>query len=335
MIKKVGGIREVARETGLSVATISRVVNGAENVKPQTREKVLLACEKLDYVPNPAARSLSTRRSKTIAAIIPTIEHSVFAKYITAIEQTLSDHDYSLVLAISNSDLRSELKAARQLLGMGAEAFILSGADHFAELLNVLDRRNVPYVFTSVWDEGSPVPTIGYDNYDLAKRAVNYLRSLGHKKIAVTHGSLQESDRTRARREGAVAAIGDGVTIDFYETPLNVEGGKLAVKAMFKSSLQYTALLCFSDVLALGAYFSLMEAGLKVPDDISVMGFDNLDWSGHVVPSLATIDLPAEKMGKEVAIQLVEYLERSKPISPKRLETDIVKRDSVRQVHGG
>lgn len=332
MAKKVGKIRDVARETGLSVATISRVMNGAVNVKPDTRDKVLRACAKLDYVPNPAARSLSTNRSKTIAAIIPTIEHSVFAKYIASIEQTLGERDYSLVLAISNADPQEELKAARQLLGMGAEAFILSGSDHSLDLLDMFDRRNTPYVYTSIWEQDSPIPTIGYDNHELAARAVKYLALNGHERIAVIHGPLHESDRTRSRKAGAIAAIGDQLTIDFFEAELSVEGGKCMVQSILSTSTQYTAILCFSDVLALGVYFALFEAGIKIPADISVMGFDNLDWSKHAVPPLTTIDLPAEKMGREVASQIMESLEKAQPIVSTLLTANIVIRGSVQKL---
>ncbi|MCB1807179.1 MAG: LacI family DNA-binding transcriptional regulator [Candidatus Competibacteraceae bacterium] len=333
MQKKVGRIRDVARETGLSIATVSRVMNGATNVKPATREKVLNACDKLNYVPNPAARTLSTKRSRTIAAIIPTIEHSVFAKYITAIEQTLGERDYSLVLAISNANREAEVKAARQLLGMGAEAFILSGSDHHQVLLEMFGRRSVPYVFTSIWEPHNAGPTIGYDNYALATRAVEFLAAHGHERIAVFHGPLDESDRTRARRDGAMAATKGRLRLDFFETRLSVEGGKDAVRLMLAAGLQYSAVLCFSDVIALGTYFSLFERGIRVPADMSVMGFDNLDWSEHVVPPLTTIDLPAEKMGVEVATQLIENLETAKPIVPTLLAAEIIKRRSVRAIN--
>lgn len=334
MAKKVGRIRDVAKESGLSVATISRVMNGAVNVRPDTRDIVLRACAKLDYVPNPAARSLSTSRSKTIAAIIPTIEHSVFAKYIAAIEQTLGEQDYSLVLAISNADPQEELKAARQLLGMGAEAFILSGSDHSKDLLDMFDRRNTPYVYTSIWEQDSPIPTIGYDNYALAARAVEFLASNGHERIAVIHGPLHDSDRIRSRKAGAMATNDGQLTIDFFETELSVGGGKKVVQSILASGIQYTAILCFSDVLALGTYFALYEANIKIPDDISVMGFDNLDWSEHVSPPLTTIDLPAKKMGQEVASQIIESLEKTQPIVSTLLTANIVIRSSVQKIGG-
>ncbi|OED49446.1 LacI family DNA-binding transcriptional regulator [Leisingera sp. S232] len=329
MTRKVGRIRDVASETGLSIATISRVMNGAKNVNPDTRKRVLDACKKLDYLPNPAARALSTSKSKTIAAIIPTIEHSVFAKYVAAIENTLAENGYSLVLAISKSDLEVELTAARKLLGMGAEAFILSGATHSSDLFDLFDRRGVPYVFTSVWDKDSTVPTIGYDNRSLAKQAVDYLKTKGHRSIAVLHGPAQESDRTLARIEGAKASGEDGLRLDFYETTLDVAGGKAAIHQALAISEDYTAALCFSDVLALGALFGLGEAGKSIPDDVSVMGFDNLDWSEAVVPPLTTINLPARQMGSTVASQLMDLLETGAPLMPTELTGKILERQSV------
>ena len=196
----------------------------------------------------------------------------------------------------------------------------------------MFDRRSVPYVFTSIWEPGSPIPTIGYDNHGLAAQAVEFLASKGHEKIAVVHGPLHNSDRTRSRREGAKLANDGRLTVEFFETELNVKGGKQAVQAILATNIQYTAILCFSDVLALGTYFSLHEAGINIPNDISVMGFDNLDWSAHVVPPLTTIDLPAQKMGEEVAKQLMENLEADKRITPTLLPAEIVKRSSVRAI---
>lgn len=331
-MRKVGRIRDVAKEAGLSIATVSRVVNGATNVSPAARERVLSACAKLDYVPNPAARALTTNKSRTIAAIIPTIEHSVFAKYIAAIEQTLEARNYAFVIAISNANEKEELKAAQKLLGMGVDAFILSGATHHSELFERFDRRNVPYVLTSIWDPESTSPTIGYDNAALAAEAVRFLVSFRHDRIAVIHGPIGESDRIQARRSGAASIASQLSKIDFFETALSVAGGKQAVRDLLNSGRHYTAILCFSDVLALGTYFALLQAGLKIPEDISVMGFDNLDWSEHIVPSLTTIDLPAKRMGDEVATQLVDHLEDAKPMTSTKLPGQIIKRQSVKDV---
>lgn len=329
MAKTAASIRDVARDTGLSTATISRVVNGDAKVSEKTRHVVLDACSRLDYLPNPAARALSTRRTRVVAAIIPTIEHSVFAKFISAIERTLSLHGYSLVIAISNADDAEELAAARKLLGMGADAFILSGQTHSAALLEMLAKRQVPYVYTSVWDPHCEQPTVGYDNADLAGQALKHLHVNGHRKVAVVHGPLVESDRTLARRDGAQALRGLFDALDFFETPLSVAGGKACVGRRLANGGGYSAYLCFSDVLALGAYFACADAGKRIPQDVSVMGFDNLDWADAVVPPLTTIDLPASGMGEAVGAHIVECLETNAPIQSQQLTARIIERGSV------
>lgn len=330
MAKNVGSIRDVARATGLSTATISRVMNGARNVSPKTRDRVLEACRRLDYVPNPAARALSTNKSRTIAAIIPNIDNSIFSKYIAGIEETLDRRNYSLVLAVCHGDPDQEFLAVRKLLGMGAEAFILSGAVHLVELTETLTRRQVPYVFTSIWDAESPTPTIGYDNTQIAANSVRYLADKGHRRLGIIHGPLAENDRTVARRAGALSAATDSLTLDCVETVLTVEGGKRAIAEALARDAGITAVLCMSDVMALGVYFGLSEAGLRVPDDVSVMGFDNLDWAKDAVPPLTTNDLPAGLMGREVATQFVDHLEDGAVLMPRLLPSRIVERASVR-----
>lgn len=331
MTKKPGKIRDVAREAGLSIATVSRAMNGSQSVSAKTRERVLMASQRLNYLPNPAARALSTNRSKTIAAIIPTLEHSIFAKYLTAIEKTLAGRGYSLVIALSNANEQEELDAARLLLGMGAEAFILSGTEHSAALVDLFDRHSIPHAYTSVWVPESPIPTIGYDNSALASAAIDYLYGKGHRRVAVLHGPLAQNDRTRARKAGALAAKRRRLKLVFHEADLSVGGGKRAMASVLARKEDCSAVLCFSDVLALGSYFALHEAGLRIPDDVSVMGFDNLDWTEHVAPPLTTINLPVDEMGESVARQLIDHLEDNTPIEPEFHAGRIIERASVRR----
>lgn len=331
---RIGRIRDVARESGVSIATVSRVMNGSDKVKPETRQRVLEASRRLDYVPNPAARTLTTKRSKTVAAIIPTIENSVYAKFIAAIEHTMSKRNYSLVLAVSNAKEDLELAAAEKLMAMGAEAFVLSGAKHSDVLIDLLTRRKIPYAFTSIFDPTSPVPTIGYDNAALAETAVRYLAGKGHSDIAIVHGPLAENDRIAGRKSGALAARDALNSLKFIEIELSVAGGKVAAQKICALNPRPTAVLCFSDVQALGLYFGLAAAGLQIPSNMSVMGFDNLDWSKEMAPALTTIDLPAHAMGIAVANQLMGALEKTNDLASEKLESQIIERDSVRDLLG-
>ena len=331
MSKSGGSIRDVARETGLSTATVSRVMNGGSNVSKETRDKVLTASKKLDYMPNPAARALSTARSNTVAAIIPTIENSVFAKYVSALEHALAKRGYSLVLAIAKSEDEEE-EATQKLLGMGAEAFILSGATHSPPMIELLRRRSIPFAFTSVWDDGSQSPTIGYDNEAIACNAIRYLEKMGHRHVSILHGPLAESDRTVLRLNGAKRAANKDLFLSVFETELSVAGGKHATNEILEKQQKSTAILCFSDVLALGVYSALALSQRAIPQDISVMGFDNLDWSKDIVPPLTTFDLPAEEMGTEVANQVLDHLEFGSQISHQLLNCKLIERSSVRDL---
>ncbi len=328
-MRSKGTIRSVARDTGLSVATVSRVLNGSGNVSPDARETVLEACSRLNYIPNPAARALSTKRYRTIAAIVPTLEHSIFARFLTAIESELGKHGYNLVVATSHGDPAEELHGATKLLGLGVEGFILSGIEHHPGLLSTLDLHQVPCVFTSCFDESASRPTIGYDNAELAALALNLMQDYGHRNIAVLHGPTSNNDRTRERIAGARSAIRNDHNVSFVETDLSISGGLNGINEVLNGRHAFSAVLCFSDIIALGAYFELSKAGLSVPGDLSLMGFDNLDWADAAHPPLTTIDLPVREMGKKASAALVNHLENSRPIEHHKLIGKIVHRQSV------
>ncbi len=328
--KGTGNIRAVANATGVSVATVSRVMNGAQNVSEKTREKVLLAARNLSYIPNPAARALSTNRSYTIAAIVPTFEHSIFARFLTTLEETLKARNYSIVVAVSQWDLEEELRLTENLIGLGAEGFVYSGIERHPDLLGTLERRNLPCVFTSCWAPQLSVPTIGYDNTVLARDAVEYLYGMGHRSIAILHGPAEKNDRTQARLAGAKSAKAPNLLIEYVETELSAHGGAKAVKGIFKrSETNPTAVLAFSDVLALGAMFELGRLGIDIPRDVSVMGFDNFEWSATANPPLTTIDLPTRAMARRSANAMIDHIENGVAIEPVNMEGKIVERATV------
>ena len=178
-------------------------------------------------------------------------------------------------------------------------------------------------------DPALSTPMIGYDNAALAHAALTYLTSKGHSKIAVVHGPARSSDRISARVAGARKACDETMSVSFFETSLDATGGKQAVQTILDKGIDVTAILCLSDVLALGAYFGLAAASLSIPEDMSVMGFDNLDWSTEIVPPLTTTNLPARKMGRSVALQLMELLDMNRALEPTLLEGQIIERGSV------
>jgi LacI family transcriptional regulator len=163
---KAVGVRELAQVTGLSVATISRVLNDSKEVSAKARVAVQKAIRQTGYSRNPAARALSTQRSRTIGAIIPTLAHSIFATFLNAIEQELAQHGYALVIATTGGDSDTETRRANDLIDLGAEALIVSGLAHSKEFMRLVKARAIPAVATSMFDPKAALPTIGYDNYE-------------------------------------------------------------------------------------------------------------------------------------------------------------------------
>lgn len=322
------GVRGLAKATGVSVATISRVLNGAGNVAPDTRARVEAAIAAAGYQPNPAARALSTRRSRTIGAVIPTLAHSIFATFLRAVEEELAGHGYALVIATTGGDLEREAQRARALIDLGAEGLIVSGIERAAGFEQLLAGGRIPVVATSFFDPRNPIPTIGYDNRALGRDAFRHLRALGHREVAVLHGPCAVSDRTRARIAG-VRSAARGCRVSYFECELDAVGGASAAASALALRPRCTAILCLSDVLALGAVFEARRAGLQVPSQLSIMGFDDLDWAAVCDPPLTTLHLPAAENGALAARALVRCLDDGIQIQPLALGAAVVTRSST------
>ena len=232
--------------------------------------------------------------------MLPTIDLSVPARFIGGLESTLGRHGYALVTATTGFDQAVEAQHGQDLIGLGAEALVVWGLEHDEALLRAAQSRGVPIVCTSVFDPDFPLPTIGYDNRSLGVTAMHFLLDRGHEHIAVASGPLRRSDRRRMRLAGMRDAYPDHSKLSLVETGVSVEGGVHAVRELATMKPRPTALLCLSDVLAMGALFEAPRQGLSVPDDLSVMGFDDLDWTPHIEPALTAVHLPTASMLRPV-----------------------------------
>lgn len=326
-------VRSVAEATGLSVATISRVLNKSASVNEKTRLRVLEALKEHGYVMNFAARALATKRTRTIGAIVPTLSYSIFSRFLNSVEQQLAELGYALVVATSGGDIDTETKRARELLDIGTEGLILSGAIHDPALMTIMKEQDIPFVCTSVCNTNIDIPTIGYDNSALAEAAIEYLFRQGHKNICIVHGNVKENDRTALRIEGVKRAAKHlKITVSFLESSLDVGGGVDAAKKFISTQKKSSACLCLSDVIALGMIFEFRRHNIEVPNDISIMGFDDLDWAVHCQPALTTIALPTIAMGKKTAEAMVRYLDDKEPIKTLVLDAMIIERETVQKI---
>ena len=326
--KKRANLRDVAKQAGVSVATVSRVLNSPEAVKPRTRAMVEQAIEELKFVPSAAARAINSGRTRFVGALVPTLDNAIFARFLAALEQTLAERQLSLIVATTNDDPEVEAEKARGLVDIGAEGLIISGVTHDPALSTLIERVGLPAIVTSYFDGKNRLPTIGYDNAAVAQTALRHLHDLGHHNIAVLHGPKASNDRTRARLSGLEQA-GLTVELDYFETVISLAGGGAAVEKVCDSGKPFSAILCLSDVIALGALFGLQRRGMHVPENISLMGIDDLPSSEHAVPALTTVHLPVSRMGEHAARALSDWVESGTAPDSLKLEATLIERAST------
>jgi len=327
------GIRQVAREAGVSVASVSRTLNKPDTVSDALRRRVQAAIERLNYVPDSAARSLSLRRTQVIGAVVPTLDYSIFARFLEALQHRAREVGYSVVLSTDGFDQDRELEQARTLIGHGVEALMLSGEHHRPELHRLLTSRNIPYVHTDVYSPDSDHPCVGYDNKGAAKQAVAHLFSLGHLDFAALVGPRATNDRMALRIEGARAALEErGLTLPesrILERPYSIAKAREGFRELMQREPGVTAILCGNDVLAFGVILEAQALGIKVPQDISVVGFDNLEWAAEIDPPLTTIQVPTYDMGIAAADYLIGRLTGMPVAAHTKVEVNFILRGST------
>ena len=324
---------DVALHAGVSTATVSRVINNPEKVADKSRKVVLAAIDALGYIPDGAARALASRQSRIIGAVVPTLNNALFATGIQSLQRRLRQLDHTLIIASHEYDLAEELNAVKMLLRQGVDALLLVGAQHDPTLLQLIDDKQVPCVSCWTWNADPTQPYIGFDNRKAAKEIAEYLLDLGHIDLAVIAGQTENNDRARDR----VLGIKDAIKARKLQLPsekiiernYSVEQGRDAMRQLLQMHEPPTAVLCGNDILAMGAVAECQSSGIRVPDEISIAGFDDLDMSSQVTPALTTVYVPSAEMGESAAEYLVAKI-RQEPIEPPaEIETKLMVRETT------
>jgi LacI family transcriptional regulator len=310
--RRPASIKDVANLASVSTATVSRYFNEPSSLRPDMRTRVERAVRELGYIRHGAARALSMRRSYAIGAIIPTVDNATRAGKVTALQKRCRERGYNLLLALSEYDLSLELQQCRNLIEAGVDGVMLEGSLHDPALYAVLEKRGIAFVNTSVYDPQSPYPNIGFDNRATARRLTEHLLDLGHWVVGVIAGPRRGSDRARDRVEGVRDALRvRGLDLPdelVVEHPYRVVEGRNGLRALIGRDPQPTAVVCGNDVLAFGALLEAQALGRRVPRDISIAGFDDLDWASQLPPGLTTMALPAREVGQLAADYLIDSL---------------------------
>lgn len=303
-------IKDVARQAGVSIATVSRAMNTPDKVGDAVAARVRAAIAALGYVPDRAARSLASRRFDAIGAIVPTIDNAIFAKGIQSLQSRLNASGYTLLLASTEYDAARELLALQSLIEHGVDGIVLVGAAHGPALLRLLEQRGVAYVNTWSYDPTRSAPCVGFDNRSAMGRLVHYLVDLGHRRFAMIGGISRDNDRAAERIAGARTALAaHALHIPrawLIERPYTIADGRSAAAQLLAGPGLPSVILCGNDILAFGALFECQARGLRVPEQISITGFDDVDLASQLSPGLTTMHVPAEAMGSAAADYLVQ-----------------------------
>jgi LacI family transcriptional regulator len=300
-------IEDVAREAGVSIATVSRVMNQRGTTNPEIVTRVNAAISKLGYVPRAAARGLKNRRTGLIGVVLPALQAPAYARFADAIEKGFKREGYSLLFASSEEDHANELAAVRRLAGIGIDAVVLVGASQTPELLNLLRLNNIPSVRTFTLAVRDSIPTVGFDIYRAAFDLATYVLDLGHRQIGVI-AARRSNDRAAAYLSGihdAVAAHGIAWSDDiYYEATQSFAEGAGAMHDFLARSKRPTAVLCDSGLFALGAMAQAQRESFRVPEDISIASFDDFDMAAHCADPLTAIQVPVDGIARAVVESL-------------------------------
>lgn len=337
MLKRSGQARviklkDVALHAGCSAATASRALNGNPTVGAYERERVLAAAQQLGYIPNHSARALRSQATDLVGAIIPTLDHAIYARMVGGLEDRLASVGKSVVISTTDYDRSKELTQAKILVGRGIESVVLVGLEHHPETVEFLRRAGVDQVYTYTSELGGADASVGFNNRQAASVVARYLLDLGHRRFGMIAGITKDNDRAFQRRDGFVSTLIEaGIPrhdIIVLETPYRIENGHEAMKSLMQTYPRPTAVFCGSDILAVGGVKYCRIAGLGVPEDVSLVGFDNLEVASIVMPELTTVDVPARDMGEAAAEALLRLRTQKERSTVIEFQTRLIVRES-------
>ena len=333
MRKRIPTLEMVASRAGVSRATVSRVVNGVSTVAPEAVERIQQAIEELNYVPNRAARSLASNRTGAVALVVPETTVKVFSdpffgSVVQGIAMALAETDYTLNMIIESESNAG--KTRRYLMGGNVDGALIvshhTGDRSYSELLEAL-----PMVFAGQpMEDTTGATAIDVDNVDSARAAVDYLIAHGRRRIATITGpddmrpGIDRAEGWRQALEAAGLEPGPRFAGDF-----TLDGGARAARELIDSGEPFDAIFAANDLMAMGAYPVLRKAGLTIPGDVAVIGFDDSPASQTADPPLTTMRQPMIELGAQMARQLLRMMNGETPPQLTVLRAHLIERGSV------
>lgn len=328
------GVKAVAQAAGVSIATVSRVLNNPDSVNAEMRARVQEVAARLQYMPNPAAKALRMQRTRLVGAVIPTLDHAFFSRMMDAFQETLMTSGYMVLIITVGFDSSHISAKVQQLMERGIEGLLLVGRIEDQSLVKMIKDRNLVALTTFSVNSTPSIPSIGFDNYRSMKQVVDYLLRLGHTRLAMiagpTLGNDRQQDRIRAFHDAhKERRIREPWPVHERQYVNALEDGASSMRQISADYPDVTGVVCTSDTFAFGALAECRKLALKVPEEISITGHDDLDFAAFLHPALTTVSVPARQMGQIAAQRLIDALEHGAPIKSVSLDATLLVRGST------
>ena len=329
-------IKDIARVADVSYATVSRALSGSPEIGDATRERILRICDEMKYIPNSIARSMVKRRTNIIGVVTASINNPFMSELIEAIEIAARERGYNLMVCNSSYDLELEKRQFSLLLGRRVDGIIVIPAGHDTAANLSAYASDVPVVYVSENLQNGQASYVAIDNAAGARIGVEYLHSKGHRSILYLGrrpGSLTHS----LRADGVVSACDAlGMKVTFKDNDASgkssMETGYQLAKEYFASPCGATAIFCATDALALGAMKAADEAGVRIPDDVSLLGFDNISFTALPRIGITTVEQPKTEMARAAMDLVLEEQEEGAEKASRSIAPRLVERTSCRQI---
>ncbi len=328
-------IRNVAQEAGVSISTVSKVIHQTGSISEQTRKKVLQAMSKLNYHPDIAAASLRGKRTKVIGLLIPDISNPFYAEVARSIEDRSCELGFNVMMCNTDNDIEKEKTYLSLLASQRIDGLVVASAFRSTDLLEDMVEQGVPIALIASEIPKLSIDTVTVDDYKGGYLATSYLLSLGHKKIAIivenVRSNVPRLEAFKDAMEEAELPILDGYII---HTEALIQKGYESALQLLSLQERPTAIFACNDLLAAGVIQAAKEMGLNIPDDLSVVGFDNTVLSTTTSPMLTTVAQPVKEMGLKVVDLLTKEMQAAKPYKERLLlSPELIIRQSTAPLH--
>jgi LacI family transcriptional regulator len=314
-------MQDIARDVGVSVVTVSKVLRNKGEISAATRERVLRRAKALNYQTNWIARSLVTRRTFTIGLLLPDFTHPFFAEIAKAVAETVRPHGYHVIISYFEENPELERNEAESLLARQVDGLIMASAQPGAKAFTDMQKRKIPFVLIDRPIAGVHASFVGVDNHAIGKLATAHLINQGCRRIAHLRGpgigiatGRMEGYRSALSKRGLTFYSGYVVDAGYHD-----DSGHDAMLTLLKKKPIPDGVFCYNDPVAIGAMRAISEAGLKVPDDIAVVGAGNVHYSDFLAVPLTTVDQGTSEIGKRAANLLLERIGSKRSLRPRKI----------------